>query len=646
MLVGTRSEAVRSRRFTWANRDRRRSCVLRTTVAWLLALVAITAFPGLVGGGEALAASCPNASGPTTFAATSTSPGFRFVRGCIVSYDGTPIVYDLYEPLDASASHPVYALMEEPGWSGWGPYASTCPASASGNPVTGGPPGGDPLMVLRADYAFLTWDPRGFGQSGGVSEVNAPQAEGRDVSALIDQVLTGRPEIAVDENHNNHTYGQPAVGMIGGSYGGGIQLAAAAFDRRIKAITPEWAWNNLDYSLFPGSVLKQTWFELLFGEGLAIPAASHYTTFEDCKQAAGLQVTPIYDPDLDRAWAQSTSAGYPDAQTLSWFKQRSMAGFGSGRAGHVPRVPTLLLQGTTDTLFNLNEAWDNYQMIKAAHPSVPVKMIGYCGGHSGCQYAATPPSGFEAGVPDGANDLAPGPGTFLYQAAINWYDVYLRHDQGATDALPSVLLQDQTGVWHALDSFPTAAAPGAATFSSTPVSGTLVSTGASTDANNPFNALNAYPAPSNTNDPGTLTAPVLSAPAGGAGTLVAGEPHIDLDVTVKGSSAELFFKLVDVARDGACSEPCWQGNTAVVDGQTAAIRLDNLDLADNANNPNLPPQTQHISLDMNGVAYHVPPGDKLELQISSASEHSASNRGVAVISLKGSVALPTVDSSG
>jgi ABC-2 type transport system ATP-binding protein len=575
----------------------------------------------------AFAASCPTATTPTTVAATPASPGYTFVRGCIVSFDGTSIVYDLYEPLDASAAHPVYALLEEPGWGGWGPYASDCALSTSGV-------GADPPVALGADYAFLTWDPRGFGQSGGVSEVNDPLAEGRDVSSLVDQVLTGRPEIAVDHTRQDHTYGQPAVGMMGGSYGGGIQFAAAAFDARIKAIVPQWAWNDLNYSLWPGGVPKQTFFEFLFAEGAGLSSASHYADLESCTHTAGTQVTPIYDPNLFRNWAQVTSAGYPDAQTLSWFAQRSMAGYGSGPNGRVPHVPTLMIQGTTDTLFNLNDAWANYQMIKAADASVPVKLIGFCGGHAGCQYSSTPPSGFEAHVPDA---------TFVDDAEINWFDVYLRHDAGATDSLPSVLLQDQRGVWHSLDSFPTAAAPGAAAFTSTPVSGTVVSAGVPTDANNPLIFYpEDYATPSNSNDPGTLTVPVLTVPAHGSAVFIAGEPHVDLNVTVDGSSADLFFKLVDVGRNGACTEPCWQGASAVVDGQTAAIRLDNLDLANGAGNPNLPPTTEHVSLDMVGVGYLVPPGDTLELQISSASAPSASNRGVAVTSVQGSVELPTV----
>lgn len=36
----------------------------------------------------------------------------------------------------------------------------------------------------------------------------------------------------------NETAGDPLVGMLGGSYGGGIQLTSAGIDSRIDAIAP------------------------------------------------------------------------------------------------------------------------------------------------------------------------------------------------------------------------------------------------------------------------------------------------------------------------------------------------------------------------------------------------------------------------
>lgn len=552
-------------------------------------------------GGPAHAATCPNAS-TSTVAAGGGAPAYRYTRGCMTSFDGTPIVYNLFEPMDASPAHPVYTILEGPGWGSAGDTTA------------------DPALI-KADYAELTWDPRGFGQSGGVAQVDSPQAEGRDVSTLITDVLGSRREIAVDTNPHSATYGQPAVGMLGASYGGGIQLATAAFDPRVKAIVPEWAWNDLDYSLFPGGALKLGWDQLLFGAGLAESGAAHAQTLGG--GTAGVQ-TGGFDPNILRSEAAGLAEGYPDQQTLAWFHQRSMAGYGSGPAGHVPHVPTLLVQGTVDTLFNLDEAWANWNMIHQADPSNPVKMIAFCGGHVSCPtgngYVDTPPSGFEKGVPDA---------TFIEDAAINWYDVYLRHDPHARDTLPTVLAQDQTGVWHSLSSFPTAASAGQARLTTTPVSGTLISTGVPTGVGvNSGYDVAVTDGPSAPGDPGTLTVPLITSAS--APTLVVGEPHVNLHVTVDGSSTDLFFKLVDTQTN------------QVVDLQTAAYRFDNTDLAGNANDPNLPPVAETLSLNLVGVAYLLPKGDSLELQVATSATPFSANRGAAVVSLAGSVTLPTI----
>jgi ABC-2 type transport system ATP-binding protein len=45
-------------------------------------------------------------------------------------------------------------------------------------------------------------------------------------------------------------------------------------------------------------------------------------------------------------------------------------------------TPTLLLQGTVDTLFPLREAVANYRALSDSN--VPVKMVWFCGGHGVC----------------------------------------------------------------------------------------------------------------------------------------------------------------------------------------------------------------------------------------------------------------------
>ena len=50
--------------------------------------------------------------------------------------------------------------------------------------------------------------------------------------------------------------GDPRVGIAGQSYGGGISLLAAAYDKRIDAIAPQITWYDLADSLFPDATGK------------------------------------------------------------------------------------------------------------------------------------------------------------------------------------------------------------------------------------------------------------------------------------------------------------------------------------------------------------------------------------------------------
>jgi ABC-2 type transport system ATP-binding protein len=598
---------------------------IRRALAGTMA-VASCATLGAVGATSASAQTCPNASTSTV----SGTPSYTYTRGCMISFDGTPIVYNLFEPLNPGP-HSLYTILQGPGWGGAG---DTSPDSA----------------LIAHGYGELTWDPRGFGQSGGVAEVDSPASEGRDVSALIDKVLTGRPEIAIDDgdgsqphyfnDHGQHnSFGQPVVGMAGGSYGGGIQLSTAAFDDRIKAMAPALAWNNLDYSLYPGNVIKLGWDELLFGAGLAEGGAAHIQGDVGSAPAlggdGGVQ-TGGFDPNIYYSETTGTALGYPDRQTTAWFAQRSMAVWGAGPAGHLPDIPTLMIQGTVDTLFNLNDAWANEQQITAARPHLPVKLIAFCGGHVSCPTGA-PPAGSNysdtasKSSPVGAGQSA---GTFTENQTIAWFDHYLR-GEGSSDGMPAnVVYQDQNGDYHGISTFPTAAGPGPAGYVSAPFSGTLVSHGVPSGAGPAGLDTAVTDGATNANDPGQVTVPVLTAPAH-ADVPIVGEGHVNATVTVNGSATNLFFRLVDKSTGG------------VVDLQTSSQRFDNLDLQDNATNPTLPPTPQQVSLDLSGVAYDLPAGDTLELQVSTSSNAYVPNRGSAVVTVaNGTVAVPTLAPQG
>ena len=132
------------------------------------------------------------------------------------SFDGTPIVAHWFPNplLEAGERAPV--VLNGPGWS---------------SPGEKDPSRGAIKRLHGLGYNVLTWDPRGFGVSGGEATIDAPQVEGRDVKALITR-MARQPEVRLDRR------GDPRVGMTGGSYGGGIQFSAASIDRAHRRHRP------------------------------------------------------------------------------------------------------------------------------------------------------------------------------------------------------------------------------------------------------------------------------------------------------------------------------------------------------------------------------------------------------------------------
>jgi ABC-2 type transport system ATP-binding protein len=259
------------------------------------------------------------------------------------SFDGTKILVHFFSAAGPKSHRRVPTVLMGPGW---GQLGSTDQDSktAAGLGVIG-------IGVLRRHgYNVLTWDPRGFGGSGGRAEVDSPKFEGRDVSAMISW-LARQPEALLDRR------GDPRVGMVGGSYGGGIQLVSAAIDHRIDAIVPDIAWHSLATSLAKNRTAKSGWGIPLYLAALAAKAK--------------------LDPHIvGSANAENTSFQVSPAN------QSFYAARGPGNLVKEITAPTLLIQGTADTLFTLQEAVQNYSALRAN--KVPVKMLWFCGGHGVC----------------------------------------------------------------------------------------------------------------------------------------------------------------------------------------------------------------------------------------------------------------------
>ena len=143
---------------------------------------------------------------PASFAAAGSAP--TVTDGCISSVGDpdTPgpvkICYTMYRPAE-EASKQVPVLLEGHGWGG----------SRTTDPAVFAP-------YLSHGYGVISFDQRGFGDSGGKAQTMDPDVEGVDVQRLID-LAAAQSWVRKDRP------GDPRIGAIGGSYGGGYQYVGA-----------------------------------------------------------------------------------------------------------------------------------------------------------------------------------------------------------------------------------------------------------------------------------------------------------------------------------------------------------------------------------------------------------------------------------
>ncbi|MDA0162676.1 hypothetical protein OM076_20555 [Solirubrobacter ginsenosidimutans] len=347
----------------------------------------------------------------------------------ITSFDGTQIVLS-FHPSPQGAKAPT--ILEGHGWGG---SRETNPEATS-DEVTGNVGVG---ALRKAGFNVLTWDSRGFGNSGGTVTVDSPDAEGRDVTALLDW-LARQPEAQLD------SAGDPRVGMTGVSYAGGIELVTAARDKRIDAIAPIIAWHSLLTSLYKEETVKGGWASAL--TTLGIPTSKGRL-----------------DPHITSAFTSGAATGTLSAEDRAWFDSR-----GPGDLVKQLTIPTFLVEGTADTLFTLKEAITNYSILKAN--GVPAKLLWFCGGHGVCLTGS-------------------GPKGHVEQAVVAWLKRYVAGD-ATIDTGPKFEWLADDAQWRSAADYPVSpGAPVTATGSGTlalnpadAASGTIASAGRAVNAVN------------------------------------------------------------------------------------------------------------------------------------------------------------------
>ncbi|MEP6851731.1 MAG: alpha/beta fold hydrolase [bacterium] len=268
--------------------------------------------------------------------------------------------------------------------------------------------------LARQGYVVLAYTARGFGPSGGLIHLDAPDFEVADARRLVDY-LAGMREVERDAP------GDPRIAVAGSSYGGALALLLGGYDRRIDAVAADITWNSLLHSLLPnsatapagsiaGGVFKRLWAGSLFGVGAAGSLDGSGGTGGGSDPATG----PAGGTGSGRAGAATDQCGRFAAalcdayQRLAQGLPPSLATAGllaqSSPASILDRIkaPTLLSQGEQDSLFPLSEADANARGIAAT--GTPVAVRWRSGGHD---------SG--------------GGGDEAYAAAVSWFGSVLRH---------------------------------------------------------------------------------------------------------------------------------------------------------------------------------------------------------------------------
>ncbi|WP_030242466.1 CocE/NonD family hydrolase [Streptomyces sp. NRRL S-455] len=313
---------------------------------------------------------------------------------------------DLYRPAGVDRAHPAPAVL---GTNGFGGSKSDGSTDAVGK------------AFARRGYVSLVYSGLGFGRSGCLISLDDPDIDGAAASQLVD-FLAGKR--AADDGTSvdfvaRDAPGDPRVGMIGGSYGGAVQLATAAVDHRLDALVPMITWHDLAYSLSPNNAVG----------GRGVPGVFKW------QWANGFYLVgegrPVTRPSLDPSRINSLGCLHFVTEACRTFHTLNSGSYPAGRTArllafarsvspvsylHRVKAPTLLVQGQSDTLFNLNEATATYRALSAQ--GTPVKMIWQSSGHSS---GPTAPATGELDLSKGNLETS-----YVGRRVLAWFDRHLR----------------------------------------------------------------------------------------------------------------------------------------------------------------------------------------------------------------------------
>lgn len=475
----------------------------------------------------------------------------------IDSFDGTELAATLYEPA-GNGRRPAILMTH-----GYGGSRADVDAWAA--------------MYARNGYVTLTYDSRGFGESGGEVNVDGPK-EIKDAQTLITW-------LADDGRVKKDGPNDPHIGMDGLSYAGGIQLNTAAAegrgdgvpesDDRLDAIVPRWAWHDLTYSLAPNGVIKSGWQTFLLAAG----AAGARLAGDDARDYVQGQ-----SPELYEHAAESAAQNELTDDARAFFESRSPV-----EDVEDITAPALFVQGWPDTLFTPTEAIRNAEGL--ADPEH--RYVFFEGGHTLTDMA-------------GAEQKE-----FIDEKALDWIDTHVGGN-GSTDLPPVTYYETQTNEWSTTDGIALSAASpqtlslaDAAAGEETFVFNSVIPTAASQLV--PINADTAVTSV----DYDFTTEDEIE---------LLGAPILDLHVEPLGPETRLFAKLIHVS----------DGEETLIHNQVTPLKVEGE-----------PGSVESVAVEMTALQRRLDFGDTLRFTVATTDAGFQPSRVSAGASIQHSEAAPT-----
>lgn len=341
-----------------------------------------------------LSAAVPPASAASATSASAAPAPFHHacharsgVRFCptialdqrVPSFDGVPLDVDVTLPARGKGPFPTIVLLH-----GWGADKTAYETSAAKAGTFSN------VGLARAGYAVVTPTARGFGRSCGQPLAVRTAACARGWLHLADQRYEARDvQTLLGRLVDQGVAKADALGVSGGSYGGGQAMELAFLKDRIRrtdgsllawqsprgrrlaiaAAYPIVPWSDLASAQLPNGRDGST------GQPIGVELFSYLNRQLVAAQLVGFVAPKGADRTADLAtWMERFNAGEPygaDARSVVRELSTYHSAMSLLRRGATP-APLLMLSGWTDDLFPPIQTLRAYDAVRALDPKAPV----------------------------------------------------------------------------------------------------------------------------------------------------------------------------------------------------------------------------------------------------------------------------------